>query len=152
MKVREVTEMDIKIKSTRIKRLGLLLSTVLVMSAIAVSCGDDPASTTMEPIEDVSFSADVQPIFNGSCGGSGCHVGSTQNGVNLSSYAQVMNSVGQQYGTEIVEAGEPDQSPLVDKIEPSPDHGERMPLGRAPLDDQQIEKIRVWIAEGALEN
>ena len=115
-----------------------------------ISCSDDSPATG--PVEDVSFSNDVQVILNQSCGGAGCHLESSQSGVNLSSYDQVMNSTGLQYEREIVEPGNPDASPLVDKIEPNPAFGERMPFGRNPLSDREIEIIRVWIEEGALDN
>jgi hypothetical protein len=128
----------------------ILLSLIMVLTLI--SCSDNSGNDIMGPVEDVSFVNEIQPIFNGSCGGAGCHVGSTQSGVNLSSYDQVMSSTGQQYGREIVEPGSPDESPVVDKIEPNPQFGQRMPFGRGPLNSRQIEQIRVWIEEGALDN
>jgi len=129
----------------------VLFFIVLVFSLLITSCSDNSEQVT-GPVEDISYSAVIQPIFNDTCGGAGCHVGTSQSGVNLSSYNQVMNSRGQQYGREIVEPGQPDESPLVDKIEPNPQYGERMPFGRSPLNDRQIEEIRVWIEEGAADN
>tara|TARA_R100000005_G_C4945013_1_gene167933 strand:+ start:261 stop:635 length:375 start_codon:yes stop_codon:yes gene_type:complete len=102
--------------------------------------------------EDVSYSADIQTIFTSSCGGSGCHVGSSINGVNVSSYNATMNSIGSQYGTEIVVPGNPDDSPLVDKIEANPEIGSRMPLGRSSLTPTEINQIRAWITGGAEDN
>lgn len=128
--------------------LFILLPVVVLL--LVSSCSDETAPTG--PVEDVSYNSAIQPIFNDTCGGAGCHVGASQSGVNLSSYNQVMNSVGQQYGREIVEPGQPDESPLVDKIEPDPEFGDRMPFGRSPLSDRQIEEIRTWIEEGALDN
>ncbi len=151
-KARGAAVMDIEMKCTPSNHFGTLLPAVIVVSVIAISCGSDPASDTLEPIEDVSFASDIQPMFTGSCGGSGCHIESSQSGVNLSTYASVMNSTGTQYNRAIVEPGQADQSPVVDKIEPAPEHGERMPLGRPSLSDRQIEEVRVWINEGALEN
>lgn len=94
----------------------------------------------------VDYATDIQPIFNASC--TSCHGG--QSGVTLSSYQATMNSVGSQYGTEIVVPGEPDQSPLVDKIEPNPQFGSRMPSGGS-LSSDQINLIKQWIEEGASE-
>lgn len=94
----------------------------------------------------VDYEADIQPIFDQSC--TSCHGSSS--GVTLTSYDAVMNSVGSQYGTEIVVPGEPDESPLVDKIEPDPEIGSRMPQGGS-LSDDEIELIRTWIQEGANE-
>lgn len=102
--------------------------------------------------ETVSYIEDVQPIFNGSCGGGNCHITSSTNGVNLSSHNAVINSVGSSYGTAIVVAGQPDQSPLVDKIEPRPDIGGRMPSGGGNLTPDEINTIRAWIEGGAENN
>jgi len=97
--------------------------------------------------------SNVQSIFNDSCGGSGCHVGESTNGVRLDSYENVINSVGTQYGTEVVVPDEPDNSPLIDKISnDNPEFGERMPEGGPPLSDDDITLIREWIANGAENN
>lgn len=107
--------------------------------------GDD---TPSEP----TFS-NVQTIFNESCGGVDCHIGERRNGVRLDSYDNVMNSEGTQYGREIVVAGEPDNSPIIDKISnDNPQFGDRMPEGRAPLSDDEISLISDWIEEGAENN
>ena len=135
---------------------------LFVTAALALfmtSCGGDSATGTnggnggnggTQPPEPTF--ANVQEIFNNSCGGSGCHINRTESGVRLDGYDNVMNSVGQQYGTEIVQANEPDNSPLVDKIEPDPQFGDRMPQGRSPLTDDQIQLIRDWINQGAQNN
>lgn len=110
--------------------------------------GNGGGETPSEP----TFS-NVQVILENNCGGAGCHIGERTNGVRLDSYNNVMNSVGTQYGTEIVEPGEPDNSPIVDKIaNDDPQEGERMPQGGSPLSDDQISLIRDWIAEGAQDN
>jgi mono/diheme cytochrome c family protein len=85
---------------------------------------------------------------------SGCHDSGTQeSGVNLSSYDAALNSVGVQYGTEIIEPGSPNTSPIVDKISnENPQEGERMPLNRQPLSDAEIDSIIAWIDDGAPNN
>ncbi|MBO6584552.1 MAG: T9SS type A sorting domain-containing protein [Gracilimonas sp.] len=100
----------------------------------------------MNVMAQVDYEDDIQPIFNASC--TSCHGG--QSGVTLTSYSATMNSEGSQYDKKIVIPGEPDNSPLVDKIEPNPQFGARMPQGGS-LSDQQISLIRQWIAEGANE-
>jgi len=134
---------------------------LLFVSLIMISCGDDSTPVdsndndngdSSQPVEDVSYSDDIQPIFNDSCGGSGCHIESPQSGVQLNSYDNVMNSTGLQYERDIVQPEDPNDSPIVDKIEPNPSRGARMPLNGTPLTDRQIEEIRVWIEEGALDN
>lgn len=52
-----------------------------------------------------------------------------------------------------VEPGNPDDSYLVRKLEGGPDIvGGQMPLGRTPLDQEEIDLFRQWIAEGAPDN
>ncbi|MDZ7680260.1 MAG: c-type cytochrome domain-containing protein [Fodinibius sp.] len=138
----------------------LLCSLGLILGACGSSStgpnnngGDDNSggNNGSEPPEP-TFS-NVQPIFNDSCGGSGCHIGESTNGVRLDSYENVINSTGTQYGTDVVVPGEPDNSPLIDKISnDNPEFGERMPEGGPPLSDEDISLIREWIANGAENN
>ncbi len=93
----------------------------------------------------IVYGDDIQPIFDSHC--VACHGG--QSGVTLGSYSAVMSSVGEQYNQNVVVPGEPDDSPIVEKIEPNPSIGERMPQGGPYLDDEQINLIRQWIEEGA---
>ena len=62
-----------------------------------------------------------------------------------------MSSVGNNYGDNVVVAGNADASGLVDKIEPNPQHGSRMPTNGS-LTNSEIQTIRTWINEGALNN
>lgn len=53
----------------------------------------------------------------------------------------------------LVEPFNPDDSYLIRKLEGGPDIVEdRMPLDRSPLSQEQINVIRVWIAQGAQDN
>ncbi len=91
----------------------------------------------------VSYSRDVQPIFDQNC--VVCHGGSA--GLWLDSYERVM--AGSERGPVVV-PGDPEASELYRRItgasQPS------MPLGQPPLPPQEIETIRRWIAEGAPKN
>ncbi|MEX0890472.1 MAG: c-type cytochrome [Balneolaceae bacterium] len=130
---------------------------VVFLFAALTGCSDNPAAGEPEeelpeeelPSSDLSFSEHILPIFNNNC--RNCHIGQAQNGVMLDSYTNVMESVGDQYKTEIVKAGSPDESPLVDKIESDPEIGGRMPQGGS-LSNDQIQAIRTWIEEGAENN
>lgn len=93
----------------------------------------------------VDYASQIQPIFNAHC--TSCHGGT--NGVTLSSFNALMNSVGAQYGSNLVIPGDPNASGLVDKIEASPQFGSQMPQGGPFLDQSEINLIRTWIAEGA---
>lgn len=94
----------------------------------------------------VDYETEIQPIFTASC--TSCH--GSNGGVSLRSYSQLINSVGNNYGTTLVVPGDPDASGLVDKIEANPQFGNRMPSG-GQLSDSEIALIRTWIQEGANE-
>ena len=134
----------------------LFILSVFLLSIFCSSCIQNVEDLTtddgtIDP-EDVSYSADIQPIFSSSCGGGGCHLGSSTNGVNLSTYNSVINSIGAVYGDSIVAKGDPDGSPLVDKIEANPKYGGRMPSGGPYLTPKEINEIRAWILGGAKNN
>ncbi|SMO34635.1 hypothetical protein [Gracilimonas mengyeensis] len=129
----------------------LLCSMFILLTSCINNVEDISSAEPVEPSE-VSYQEDIQPIFNSTCGGSGCHINGSTNGVNLTTYQQVMNSVGAVYGTDIVIPEDPDASPLVDKIEANPTNGSRMPLTGSYLTPSEINQIRSWIEGGALEN
>ena len=96
----------------------------------------------------IDYNSRIQPIFTGNC--TACHGGTS--GVTLSSYQAVMNSVGDQYSRLVIVPENPSDSPLYDKISTNnPQFGSRMPQGGPPLSSDDIEAIRQWIEEGALE-
>ena len=105
-----------------------------------------PASAA--PAE-VSFENDVTPIFQNRC--VQCHGGVDEDGeiraeasLNLTSYEGVI--AGSEYGP-VVTAGDPDDSILLDLIVwgDMPEEGDSVP-------EEEIALIRMWIAEGALNN
>jgi hypothetical protein len=99
-------------------------------------------------VAQIEYSETIQPIFTNHC--TSCHGGT--NGVTLSSYAEAMNSVGVQYGGNVIIPGNPAASPIVDKISnENPQHGVRMPEGGPYLSSAQINAIIQWIQEGASE-
>lgn len=128
-----------------------LLITSLTLNSCISNIEDVTSGNPIDPNE-ISYSEDIQPIFNSTCGGSGCHIDRSTSGVNLTSYNTVMNSVGSQYGSNIVLPGEPNESPIVDKIEPNPENGNRMPSGGPYLTADEINKIKAWIEGGAEDN
>lgn len=131
------------------------LSILLILIIAGLACTENTENLVSAPVEEepnepseqVSYSGQVQPIFTSNCGS--CH-GSSGN-VNLSSYSALMNSVGSNYGNNVVVAGDANASGLVDKVEPNPQHGSRMPIGGS-LTTTEIQTIRTWINEGANNN
>ena len=88
----------------------------------------------------------MQPLFNQTCALTGCHGdGQQQSALRLTSYDNLMFG-----GQLVVVREEPAQSVLVMRIEGRV--GERMPLNRRALNQNQINGIRAWISEGALNN
>jgi hypothetical protein len=94
----------------------------------------------------VDYQTQIQPIFNDNC--TSCH--GSNGGVDLRSYNALMNSIGNNYGTNVVVPGNPNASGLVDKIEPNPQFGNRMPNANG-IPQSDINLIRQWISEGANE-
>ena len=99
---------------------------------VAVSCADDPPSTT------VSYASDVQPYFDATC--TGCHSGNNPPaGVHLTSYADVMAGGS---GGPIVVVGDPDASALIQQLEG----------GHRGQSAANIAMLRAWISDGAANN
>lgn len=129
------------------------LNCILLISLLVWGCkdtantGDDGSpSNIVFPSTNVSYAREVQPLFNQTCALVGCHDdGSHPSPLKLTSYG---NAVLQLPG--IVIPGEPDQSTLVFRIEGRV--GARMPLNRNPLNQNQVNGIRTWIAEGGKNN
>jgi hypothetical protein len=47
---------------------------------------------------------------------------------------------------------DPDSSWIIEKLQPDPRSGDRMPFGLPALTDEEIELIATWIREGAADN
>ena len=130
------------------QRLLLIFSFLSII--ISSGCKDeiaDPSSDIVFPASNVSYSQHVQPLFNQSCALAGCHdAGVHQSPLVLTDYFHTV------FGTPgVVVAGKPENSLLVTRIEGTT-LGPQMPLNRAPLNQNQINGIRTWIAEGAKDN
>ena len=127
---------------------SLCVAVLLVSSS---GCKDDiigdggSPSNIVFPVSDVSYSIHVQPLFNQTCALGGCHDDGTPDRVKLTSHSNVLFA-----NPQVVVEGSPDQSILVLRIEGR--LGQNMPLNRNPLNQNQINGIRAWIAEGARNN
>ncbi|MEO0559567.1 MAG: hypothetical protein AAF170_15430 [Bacteroidota bacterium] len=128
--------------------IGLVAVAVLLSACESTLVG--PADLSSTPPVAARFASDVQPLLTARC--ASCHASPADSGVDLSSYAALMASVGDQYDEAIVQAGDPGGSPLIDKLEASPRFGARMPLGDAPLTSEDLSTLQSWIRAGALDN
>jgi hypothetical protein len=114
-----------------------------------------------DPEVDVLYSKDIAPLFMrpGSQGGCTCHQpsnrstpGIEQSGLSLGSYASLMRG-GNTSQANIVIAGDPCNSVLLQKVSSAPPTGARMPPGGPPfMTPEEIALLRDWIAEGAHDN
>jgi hypothetical protein len=138
----------------------------LALFGLALSLGACFSDRPTEPSGGgaVSFAADIQPIFSGSCAFSGCH-GTTN--ANPAGKPMVLTS-GQSYDAIVgvasdelpsmqrIRASQPDQSYLIHKLQNTHrtvgGSGERMPLGQAALPQSSIDRIRTWVTNGAPRN
>ena len=123
------------------------------------------AGPCIGPPDPVSFSAQIQPILNASCGNGLCHL-SGQSAASLRldsdvSYSELVGvkATGPGFNNlNRVEPGDPDNSYLYRKLlsaEEASYFGNRMPnsgVGRPPLDDASLQLIRDWILQGAADN
>ncbi|MEK7671897.1 MAG: c-type cytochrome domain-containing protein [Bacteroidota bacterium] len=109
---------------------------------------DGSPSDVVFPSSNISYSQHVQPLFNQTCALVGCHSqGESADRLKLDTYENLRFGV---RGLPVVIAGSPETSELVFRIEGRT--GQRMPLNRNPLNQNQINGIRAWIAEGAKRN
>jgi hypothetical protein len=146
---------------------------VLLVGCVLVGCagsggggGNDGGSQSSckppPPDQRISYTANIQPIYNRSCALSGCHVpGSLGGNLDLStgnSYRQTVNhDAFQQPKKKRVKPGDPDGSYLVQKIEgtpgisglPMPQGCPVPPPGGSCLGPDDVDAIRMWITQCA---
>ena len=94
---------------------------------------------------DISYSANIQPIFNSNC--TDCHGDS--GGLSLSSYSGLM--AGGNHGNVVI-SGAGAGSIIVQKLGSFPPFGDQMPKGGSALSTAKIELITAWIDAGAENN
>ena len=130
------------------KLLALLCLSILFFQ----SCDDTLTVKNVDdediPANNVSFADHIYPVFYVKCAFSGCHAQpNPADGIDLSTWSGVTAD------PNIVFPFEPDLSRLVWSIENRAGISVMPPIGYArPVTLDQIEGIRTWIAEGALDN
>lgn len=116
-------------------------------------------SFMLPPNTQSTLSGNVQSILTQRCATSpGCHMVGGGGNVDLADGATWAATFGvgtlQRPGTSFVEPFDADASYLIAKITGNlaTSEGSRMPLAGAPLSAQEIQTIRRWIDEGAVDN
>jgi len=116
-----------------------LVSALVLCASVCVSHAVTPALLA------ISYSRDVAPILQANC--AGCHRPARSKGhLDLTSYASLMR--GGDEGPAVVPS-RPEASPLLQQVagpEPS------MPKEAEPLIAREIETIRTWILQGAIDD
>jgi hypothetical protein len=158
----------------RVRLLGSGASVILDLDANALDgefsgtfpSGDGAEGGDFEAQFTIAAAAEMGPtldeiqanVFTPTCSVSGCHTGpmgdTLPGGMDLTDAdASFANLVGvpsiQVPELSRVEAGDPDNSYIIQKLEGTADEGEQMPFGGPPLDQAVIDDIRQWIADGA---
>ncbi|HJM11289.1 MAG TPA: hypothetical protein QGF40_07880 [Candidatus Marinimicrobia bacterium] len=122
-----------------------------------MGCVDMGSERKMDdnPKASVSFSSDIQPVFDISCATSGCHRTGHFTNIDLSegnSYINLVNVESINFAPlKLVDPGKPEDSVLYLKIVESSETGSKMPPG-GTLSDASVTNIQTWITEGAENN
>jgi hypothetical protein len=95
----------------------------------------------------VSFANDVFPVFV-SAGCTNCHGGT--NNLRVETHAQLM--LGNSANGPVVIAGNGEGSVIIKKLRGTASFGDRMPQGGPFLSNSVIDKISLWITQGAKNN
>jgi mono/diheme cytochrome c family protein len=123
------------------------LAVLLPIAACLAAC-DQPEPPQRQ---NVTYADDVRPILQKHC--IECHVagqqGARASGLLLDSYASLMK--GTSFGP-VINPGSSMASSLYILISGKDKLTITMPHGQKPLSDEEIETIRVWIENGAVEN
>jgi len=122
----------------------------LIPLALGLSIGSAHA-------QNISFENDVVPVLNQYC--VMCHLdGGAQGGFSLypDPWSKLVDVPSIQSPVMLVKPGEPESSYLYAKLtgtgESVGGFGQMMPVQQPPLDQDQIETIRLWIEQGAQNN
>ncbi|HEY2933791.1 MAG TPA: c-type cytochrome domain-containing protein [Acidobacteriota bacterium] len=117
-----------------------------IFALIALSCLFPLRLHSSAAADEVSFTNDIYPILTDRC--LGCHQPTTKSGgLVMTSYADFKQ--GGKHGTSFV-PGRADASVVMKFI--SGELEPRMPKNMAPLSDLEVELIRKWIQQGAVDD
>jgi hypothetical protein len=124
------------------------VTALLVIAAYLAAC-DNPASE-QPPMRKLTYADDVEPILQKHC--AECHEsgkqGAAATGFRVDSYASVMQDT---RTGPVIDPGSPMTSSLYILVSGKDKLTVTMPHGRQPLGAEEIETIRVWIENGAVE-
>ncbi len=131
--------------STKIPQFCLsLVFLALVVPQESRAADETPAQQAEE--QRVSFYKQIRPIFQANC--QGCHQPAKSGGEYvMTTFEQLL--LGGESGAPAIVAKKPDDSYLLELIT-AVDGEAEMPRGRKPLNEAEVELIRQWIVQGAI--
>jgi hypothetical protein len=128
---------------------AVLLAVLPAMTASLAACDKDKIEQLQ--FQKVTYADDVAPIIEEHC--AECHVagqqGAEATGFLVDSYASLMK--GSRLGS-VIDPGSAKTSSLYNMVSGKGNLAITMPHGKDPISDEDIETIRVWIENGAVEN
>ena len=120
----------------------IYLPAILVSSLLTAACSGEHKP---------GYTADIRPILDKHC--AECHMpgmeGAKKSGFQIDSYASIMK--GTNLGPVIV-PGSAESSTLYILVAGKADPKINMPHGKEPLSAKEIDTIRLWIDQGAMDN
>lgn len=126
----------------------LALAATALVSASPILSSFAAEKTSNETNQPVSFYKQIRPILQANC--QGCHQPAKAKGSYVMTEFERMLVPGESNEKPIV-PGHPESSHLVKQITPEKGEAE-MPKGKPPLIDHEINLVRRWIAEGAIDD
>jgi hypothetical protein len=128
----------------------ITLSIIAAFVVLPIGCKDTVESPDLTqyvfPSSNVKYGQHVEPLFLAGCAFTGCHDSQTMaDGLSLETYQEALNKSG------VIVGGDTTNSRLIWRIEGKYALAQ-MPLGRTPLNSNQINGLKKWILEGAINN
>ena len=153
-----MTKNQLKSRYGRDVWIGLAIAMILVVISLP-SCKHDPVGGgPVDPIDTtgmagnscdpdtIYFTKDVMPILLSSCGMALCHDDITKSGdIQITSYETLIES-------DILVPGDPDDSEMYQRMSSTDPFEVMPPSPRGPISSINIETVRKWIEQGALNN
>lgn len=125
----------------------IILGFIMLIS----SCNGDNGIISPDINQKTYYQQTIQPIFNSSCAGSACHIGGNAGNVRLGNYSLSLESSGIKLGKTII-PGDANNSPIIQIVSGLINGLPMMPIGNPRLTDDQIEILRNWIQNDAMED
>ena len=125
-----------------------VLAAILAATTLALGAPQDKKPEPATPAMKVSYDRQIRPIFQAQC--MGCHQPAKAKGSYIMTTREKMLVAGEAKLVNVA-PGHPEKSNLVDQITPKNGEAE-MPKGRKPLAPADIELVKRWIAEGAVDD